>query len=90
MMCGFRRNFFILPAIVLWAGCNERIDSEYGKQSGLSGGPSVNGTAVLAEMIEQADHEVNYVNGRPPGMYRRLQGRPSLVYPVPRIATIKF
>ncbi|HEV3005057.1 MAG TPA: DUF4350 domain-containing protein [Pirellulales bacterium] len=39
-------------------GCENGIDSTYGRRSGAMGGNSVNGTAVLAEMFEQAGHRV--------------------------------
>ena len=40
------------------AGCGPRIEHEYGKRQGIHPG-SVNGTAVLAEMFENAGHTVS-------------------------------
>jgi len=47
------------PLLLVLAGCGVKdIDSTYGKRRGTVGGPSVNGTGVLAEMFEQAGHRV--------------------------------
>ena len=47
------------PLFLLLAGCGVKdIDDTYGKRRGAEGGPSVNGTAVLAEMFEEAGHRV--------------------------------
>jgi hypothetical protein len=47
----------LLIALAL-AGCENGIDSTYGRRSGVLGGDSVNGTAVLAGMFERAGHRV--------------------------------
>jgi len=45
--------------LVASAGCrSERIDTVYGQRSGPGASTSVNGTAVLGEMFEQAGHSV--------------------------------
>ncbi|HVC93287.1 MAG TPA: hypothetical protein VND64_06325 [Pirellulales bacterium] len=41
------------------AGCENGIDTTYGRRSGSVGGDSVNGTAVLAGMFERAGHSVS-------------------------------
>ncbi|MBL7043783.1 MAG: hypothetical protein ISR77_34450 [Pirellulaceae bacterium] len=47
------------PLLLVLAGCGVKgIDSTYGKRRGTVGGPSVNGTGVLAEMFEEAGHKV--------------------------------
>lgn len=43
---------------LLLAGCAEDIDTVYGKRRGTSAAESVNGTAVLGRMFEQAGHQV--------------------------------
>ncbi len=58
-----RRRQLCWPCAVLLllalAGCSAKdIDVTYGKPRGADGGPSVNGTAVLAEMFEEAGHRV--------------------------------
>lgn len=40
------------------AGCSEQIDTVYGRRAGIVGGDSVNGTAVLGRMFENAGHRV--------------------------------
>ncbi|MEX0866342.1 MAG: hypothetical protein WD030_03220, partial [Pirellulales bacterium] len=49
-----------LVLLVLLAGCgrDEDLDAVYGKSSGVIGGNSVNGTAVLAELFTQQGHTV--------------------------------
>ena len=56
---GETRLVFLL-AIIIMAGCRDarHIDSTYGHRQGIDGGSSVNGTAVLAGMFEQAGHPV--------------------------------
>jgi len=42
-----------------YCGCGEtELDTHYGRRSGYPGGESVNGTSALAEMFEQAGHNV--------------------------------
>jgi len=54
-----RRNLVWLFLFVPLAGCEDGIDSTYGRRSGKVGGDSVNGTAVLAGMFERAGHKVS-------------------------------
>ena len=52
---------FIVPALLListLAGCVDRLPTEYGRRTGAEGAPSVNGTAVLADMFAAAGHRV--------------------------------
>lgn len=48
----------IACCLLLLAGCAEQIDTVYGHRLGRFSGKSVNGTAVLAGMFEQAGHRV--------------------------------
>ncbi len=48
-----------LLLLVLLAGCSRGIDTIYGQREGLGAKRSVNGTAVLGEMFEQAGHRVS-------------------------------
>ncbi len=43
---------------ILLAGCSRDIDVAYGRREGFGATASVNGTAVLAKMFEQAGHQV--------------------------------
>ncbi len=47
-----------LFAILLLVGCNESIDTTYGRRTGVLGGKSVNGTNVFAKMFQDAGHQV--------------------------------
>ncbi len=48
-----------VPIVLAVAGCGvKEIDDTYGKRRGAQGGASVNGTAVLAEMFEEAGHSI--------------------------------
>jgi len=48
-----------LLLVTFLAGCgSQHLDDTYGKRRGALGGSSVNGTAVLADMFEQAGHRV--------------------------------
>ncbi len=50
----------ILCMVVVATGCRQpHIDGIYGKRRGSDGGPSANGTAVLAAMFEEAGHRVS-------------------------------
>ncbi len=51
------REITVVACLVL-TGCAPYIDDTYGRRSGTFGGKSVNGTAVLGEMFEQAGHQV--------------------------------
>lgn len=48
----------LLLSCLAAAGCRREIETEYGRRQGPAASTSVNGTAVLAEMFEQAGHEV--------------------------------
>ncbi|MBI3469548.1 MAG: DUF4350 domain-containing protein [Planctomycetes bacterium] len=52
------KSVLLLACSLLLAGCAEEIDTEYGKRRGIDAAESVNGTAVLGRMFEQAGHEV--------------------------------
>ncbi len=52
-------NLVWLFLFVPLAGCEDGIDTTYGRRSGKVGGDSVNGTAVLAGMFERAGHKVS-------------------------------
>ena len=52
----------LLAALVLFgifAGCEAPVETSYGHRSPLAGGQSVNGTAVLAHLFQQAGHQVH-------------------------------
>jgi hypothetical protein len=49
---------FFLFSLLLLAGCSRGIDTHYGQRNGSGASASVNGTAVLGEMFEQAGHRV--------------------------------
>lgn len=61
-VAGLRTIALALPLLllVLLAGCgrDEDLDAVYGKSSGVIGGKSVNGTAVLADLFDQQGHTV--------------------------------
>ena len=50
----------LIAMLILMMGCqaSPRIESTYGRRAGKPGGPSVNGTGVLAAMFEQAGYRV--------------------------------
>jgi len=54
--CRWRIGFLLL--VFSAAGCVSEIETGYGQRRGPGASGSVNGTAVLAEMFEQAGHEV--------------------------------
>jgi hypothetical protein len=54
----FRFAILLACCVLLLAGCAEEIDTVYGKRRGIGAEESVNGTAVLARMFEQAGHQV--------------------------------
>jgi hypothetical protein len=45
--------------VFLLAGCSHQIEGKYGERSGAEAWDSVNGTAVLGKMFEQAGHRVS-------------------------------
>ncbi len=54
-----RWRFLTLGAIGLaMLGCRNHLDDVYGRRAGVLGGESVNGTAVLGELFQQAGHRV--------------------------------
>jgi len=53
-----RFSFFFLFLFLLLAGCSRDLDTVYGQRQGPGASASVNGTAVLGEMFEQAGHRV--------------------------------
>lgn len=57
---GHRVLLLALALLCAAIGCTpSRITSTYGERRGSDGGPSVNGTAVLAGMFEEAGHRVS-------------------------------
>lgn len=53
-------NLAAIVATLLVAGCSKpALETVYGRRSGTHGGPSVNGTAVLADLFEQAGFDVS-------------------------------
>jgi hypothetical protein len=57
-----------LVALTL-AGCEDGIETAYGRRSGLGAGDSVNGTAVLARMFQAAGHRVTTATRLSPRVY---------------------
>jgi len=53
------------------SGCGPRIDTTYGQRQGPGASYSVNGTAVLGEMFEQAGHKVYSWHALSPRLYER-------------------
>jgi hypothetical protein len=56
-----KRGFAILATIIatcMTSGCADEIQTAYGGRTGPAAGPSVNGTAVLANMLEDAGHNI--------------------------------
>jgi hypothetical protein len=64
------RNWRIAMAVIalVCAGCEERIETEYGGRTGPMQGPSVNGTAVLADMLANAGHNIISRTSISPGL----------------------
>jgi hypothetical protein len=48
----------VVLSLVLLAGCETELETVYGQRSGPGASKSVNGTAVLARMVERAGHRV--------------------------------
>jgi hypothetical protein len=66
----------VLPAIlavlgIALSGCTDGIETTYGHRSGMLGGDSVNGTAVLARMFEAAGHRVTTATRLSPHIYEK-------------------
>ena len=53
------RHSLCCAMLLLIAGCYSNLDSHYGVRSGVIGGSSVNGTAVLGKMFAQEGHSVS-------------------------------
>ncbi|MFZ5831051.1 MAG: DUF4350 domain-containing protein [Planctomycetota bacterium] len=54
-------------------GCPEQLQTEYGRLSGPGASQSVNGTAVLADMFEQAGHRVRSWHALTPRLRERAE-----------------
>jgi hypothetical protein len=51
---------FLVLLLAVFLGCGDPgIDTTYGQRTGVFGGKSINGTAVLGDMFEQAGHSVS-------------------------------
>lgn len=57
--------------VVKLIGRGDGIDSDYGRRSGVQGGASVNGTAVLAGMFEAAGHQVSTTGRLSPRVFEK-------------------
>ncbi|HVX15665.1 MAG TPA: hypothetical protein VHC22_31050 [Pirellulales bacterium] len=57
--------------LLMLSGCGDGIEKTYGRRAGLSGGDSVNGTAVLARMFETAGHRVTTATRLSPRVYEK-------------------
>jgi hypothetical protein len=65
----WRATWSLALLMLATAGCGtESIDATYGRRRGASGGDSVNGTRVLAEMFESYGHKVSTRNYLSPKM----------------------
>jgi hypothetical protein len=58
----------MVAIVLLSAGCEDRIETEYGGRTGPLQGPSVNGTAVLADMLADAGHSIISRTSLSPGI----------------------
>jgi hypothetical protein len=53
-------EWLLVLGVVACVGCSDPdLDTLYGERTGIYGGKSINGTAVLGEMFEQAGHRVS-------------------------------
>jgi hypothetical protein len=68
-----RATFLLLPLLLAVVGCEEQIQTRYGQRAGPEATLSVNGTAVLAEMFEQAGHKVSSWNMLSPRLAQRAE-----------------
>jgi hypothetical protein len=67
-----RHGLLLLALLLLYlAGCHRDLDTEYGQRSGPGAATSVNGTAVLSEMFEQAGHKVTSWTALSPRLSKR-------------------
>ena len=62
------RMLAVLALLFFSSGCEERIDTAYGGRTGPLDGPSVNGTAVFADMLAEAGHNVLSRTSLSPGL----------------------
>jgi hypothetical protein len=62
------RAVLLFAISLLSAGCEERIETAYGGRTGPVQGPSVNGTAVLADILADAGHKVISRTSLSPGL----------------------
>ncbi len=68
--CTRRRCELVLILLLFSVGCSsETLDTTYGARTGPDAGPSVNGTAVLADMLEQAGHKVSTRSSLSPALH---------------------
>jgi hypothetical protein len=58
----------VVLVAILSTGCEERIETEYGGRTGPLAGPSVNGTAVLADLLADSGHNVLSRTSLSPGL----------------------
>lgn len=61
----------LMIALSAAAGCQEGVDSTYGRRSGIQGGDSVNGTAVLAGLVQAAGHSVSTASHLSPRLFEK-------------------
>ena len=62
---------FVTITLLLLSGCSRDIDTVYGQRKGIGASASVNGTAVLGEMFEQAGHHVSSWDRLSPRLQRK-------------------
>jgi hypothetical protein len=58
-----------ITAVLALAGCSDGIETSYGHRSGILGGDSVNGTAVVGRMFSAAGHHVTSATRLSPRVY---------------------
>lgn len=61
----------LVVACTVAAGCQDGVDSTYGRRSGIPGGDSVNGTAVLARLAQSAGHSVSTTSHLSPRLFEK-------------------
>jgi hypothetical protein len=71
--CTIKRCLLALVPLlpVALTGCDRDVETEYGQRSGPYASASVNGTAVLGEMFEQAGHKVTSWQSLSPRLSKR-------------------
>lgn len=68
------RNVYICVLVIAVApavGCQDGVDSTYGRRSGIPGGDSVNGTAALAGLVQAAGHSVSTAGHLSPRLFEK-------------------